>query len=291
VGTSNRPETPPEFFSGQIREARRFYLDLAPPAGTSLAVVCGGYESCMPSYAIHRVSFPYYSLEFVAGGTGSLILNGQRFSLFPGAVFFYGPGIAQDITTDASDPLRKYFVDFAGSRVLRLLRQYGLPPATFARVYATGDIQGLFEDLIRDGLKGTGLSGALCASLLEYLIVRVADSLMPWEARQTPAFATYQRCRQHIAANYVRLPSLEQIAKECHVDRAYLCRLFRRYDRQTPYRFLMRLKMNLAAERLQDPGVLVKQVAAQLGFEDPFHFSRAFKNLFGFSPEAFRRLR
>ena len=132
---------------------------------------------------------------------------------------------------------------------------------------------------------------ALCGALLEYLIVKVADSLAPWEARQTPAFDTYQRCRRHIVAHFDRLKSLDQVAQECHVDRAYLCRLFRRYDRQTPYRFLLRQKMSLAAERLQDPGVLVKQVAAELGFDDPFHFSRAFKNTFGVSPEAFRRLR
>jgi AraC-like DNA-binding protein len=50
-------------------------------------------------------------------------------------------------------------------------------------------------------------------------------------------------------------------------------------------------KMNLAAERLRDPGSLVKQVAAELEFSDPFHFSRAFKSVFGLSPEAFRRLR
>ena len=49
--------------------------------------------------------------------------------------------------------------------------------------------------------------------------------------------------------------------------------------------------MNLAAQRLQEPGTLVKQVAAELGFDDPFHFSRTFKNVFGLSPEAFRRLR
>ena len=114
---------------------------------------------------------------------------------------------------------------------------------------------------------------------------------MPWEARQTPAFSTYQRCRQHIATHFESLQSLEEIAAQCHVDRAYLCRLFRRYDNQTPYRFLLRLKMNLAAEKLLNPGVLVKQVAAELGFEDPFHFSRAFKNVIGLSPEAFRRVR
>ena len=141
--------------------------------------------------------------------------------------------------------------------------------------------RGIFDDLIQNGLKGTRFSPRICEVLLEYLILKIAESLMPWEAAETPAFATYQRCRQHIQAQHLRLRTQAQIARECHVDPAYLCRLFRRYDHQTPYQFLMRLKMNLAAERLQDPGTLVKQVAAELGFDDPFHFSRAFKSVFG----------
>lgn len=282
---------PPEFFSPQVREARRFYLDLAPQGDITLAVVCGGYESCAPDYAIRRSTFPYYSIEFVARGKGSLVLGGETFSLAPGAVFSYGPDVAQDITTDPSDPLGKYFVDFTGLRAPDLLRQYGLPPASFARVHAPGEIQDVFDGLIRDGLKGTGFAGALCTALLEYLVVKLADSLMPWEPMQTPAFATYQRCREHIAEHFDRLQSLDQIARECHVDRAYLCRLFRRYDHQTPYRFLTRLKMNLAATLLHEPDAMVKQVAAELGFADPFHFSRTFKSAFGVSPQAFQQLR
>jgi AraC-like DNA-binding protein len=37
--------------------------------------------------------------------------------------------------------------------------------------------------------------------------------------------------------------------------------------------------------------MLVKEVAASVGFEDPFHFSHAFKNVFGASPDVFRRSR
>jgi AraC-like DNA-binding protein len=291
VKNTEKPESQPEFFSRQIQEARRFYLDLTPPPEVALAVVCGGYEHCAPDYAIHRATFPFYSVEFVANGTGTLVLNGREYSLFPGAVFSYGPGVAQDFTTDPKELLEKYFVDFTGRRAPQLLEQYGLPPGTFARVFALGEIQAILDGLIQDGLRGTALSDALCAAHFEYLIVRVADSLMPWETRQTPAFATYLRCRRYIAEHFENLKSLEQIAEQCHVDRAYLCRLFHRFDGQTPYRFLMRLKMNLAAERLQNPGVLVKQIASQLGFDDQFHFSRVFKNTLGYSPEAFRRLR
>jgi transcriptional regulator GlxA family with amidase domain len=49
--------------------------------------------------------------------------------------------------------------------------------------------------------------------------------------------------------------------------------------------------MNYAAERLQQPGALVKQVAAETGFPDPFHFSRVFTSIFGLSPANFRGLR
>jgi hypothetical protein len=47
----------PAFFSAQVREARWFYLDLAPPPEVPLAVVCGGCEVCQADYAIHRTTF------------------------------------------------------------------------------------------------------------------------------------------------------------------------------------------------------------------------------------------
>ena len=48
------------------------------------------------------------------------------------------------------------------------------------------------------------------------MIVKIAESLVPGEAAQTPAFATYQRSCQHIQTQHARLKSLGQIAKECH---------------------------------------------------------------------------
>jgi AraC-like DNA-binding protein len=53
----------------------------------------------------------------------------------------------------------------------------------------------------------------------------------------------------------------------------------------------VRLKMIRATELLQSPGVLVKQVASQLGFGDPFRFSRAFSRVIGVSPRNFIRMR
>jgi AraC-like DNA-binding protein len=282
--------SPPAFFSAQVRTARRFYLDLKT-SQKPLSVVCGGCEDCARDYAIHRDDFPYYSLEFVARGQGSISLRGRRSVLRSGRLFCYGPGIPHDITTDPVEPLVKYFIDFTGTAVRGLLREYQLDPGEIVQVSAAAEVQVVFDELIVCGLRSGPYTALLCARLLEYLLIKVASLRVPLGAVETRAYATFHHCRQHIEVNFLRLRTLAEAAKACHVDAAYLCRLFQRYGHQSPYQFLLRLKMNRAAERLQSPSVLVKQVADELGFSDAFHFSRSFKHIFGISPEAFRKLR
>lgn len=281
----------PDFFSTQVSQARRFYLNLKPSSKTRLAVLCGGVEHCAANYAISRRSFPFYSVEFVAHGSGQLKLKGRSHPLQPGSVFSYGPGIAQEITTEPKRPLVKYFIDFTGRDAVKLLATARLKPGAVASVFPPGEIQPLFDELIRNGRRGTPGAHEICLQLLRGLTLKITDARAPLPGRDTLAFGTYQHCREHIQNNFLKLRSIEQVAAECHLDNTYLCRLFQRYDHQSPYRWLVRLKMNHAAERLQVPGTLVKQVAEEAGFANQFHFSRVFKSVFGLSPRAMIQLR
>jgi len=284
-------QTAPKFFSADVAEARRFYLDLNPPKNRQLVVVCGGLEHCTQGYAIRRETFPFYSIEYVARGCGEVKLKGRTCSLQPGRLFSYGPGVSHYIVGDVANPMVKYFVDFDGARATELLQSCGLSPGRVSEVFPPNALQPLFDELIQAGLQVRRQSAELCAKLLQCLALRIAGSQAPLESAGTLAFATYQQCRLHIEQHSLRLRTLDQIASECHVNGAYLCRLFRRYDKQSPYQYLLRLKMNYAAERLQQPGALVKQVAEESGFGDPFHFSRVFTSVFGLSPSVFRSLR
>ena len=173
-----------------------------------------------------------------------------------------------------------------------MLRQCDLFPGSVRHIAAPLDIQRIMDTLIQDASPSSGTSLALCDTLLEYLLQKLA--FLPSVAEHgnpVQAYSTYQRCREHIEQHYLRLHTLTEIAKEIFVDKAYLCRLFQLYDQQTPYQLLTRLKMNRAAELLEDSDKLIKQLATALGYTDPFHFSRTFKSIFGMSPNAFRRLR
>lgn len=281
----------PAFFSDEVDQARRFYLDLNPQATRRLAVVCGGLEHCARDYSITRSTFPFLSLEYVARGTGTLALRRRTHDLMPGRMFSYGPGVSHQIRGNPADPLVKYFVDFTGTAATRLSRACGLAPGSVVDIYPVQALQRLFDELIEAGVRDRKESQGLCEKVLECIMLRSAGARAPQEGTETLSFVTYEKCRQHIERHAQRLKSLSQVAEECHVNDAYLCRLFQRYDHQSPYQWLLRLKMNYAAERLQQAGILVKQVAEECGFTDVFHFSRVFRGVFAKPPTAFRRMR
>lgn len=291
------------YFSEEVIRANRFYRKLPErkdywadtdpglvPGIDTFHVAAAGFERCRPGYSIQREDFPYLALEFVADGAGRLILAGEEYPLSRGTLFVYGPGVAQII--DGVDPpgLGKYFLNITGPRGLELLAGAGLKPGTMAQVAAPGELEPLFNELIRNGQKDTNLSGRICGTLAELILLKIKENALPFPGRNTRGYQTFRRCRSEIESKFLTLHSLEEAAEICNVDHAYLCRLFKDYAHQSPYKYLIRLKLNRAAEILHDPDVLVKEAARAVGFEDPFHFSRLFTKAFGISPNRYSSL-
>lgn len=290
-GQKMRKNKEPDFFSKQVAHAKRFFIEAATAKSSRVKVVCGGWEQTRPDFKIDRADFPYYSLEFVAKGCGTACLAGKEFELGPGAIFSYGPNISQQITNDPKQPMTKYFIDFMGNQAKQSLQKYVSSVGTGIRVSRPDEITRILDDLIRHGQSDSPYKSMICTTLLEYLFFRIAETTITREMKVSRAFTTYQACRQNIKDRFVELNSLGEITNSYGIDHAYLCRLFKRFDTQTPYQYLMQLKMALAAELLQQPGKLVKEVAYELNFDDPFHFSRVFKKVFGISPQSFKSLR
>lgn len=287
-GTSaSEPKTPPpSFISQQVTEAQRFYLSVERGADTQPAVVCGGWEECAAEYEINRATFPYHSIEFVASGEGDLLLGRTRHSLRPGMVFSYGPGVAQRIRTSRERRLRKYFVDFTGPRAKSLLAACGLAPGSVAQISNSADVQLGLDTLIRFANARQADRGRMCTLQLEIVLLTIKQGTEPETPHERRAFATFERCRQIVDAEFLTLRNVEEAAKRCHVGQSYLSRLFQTFCGVTPLRYIRQLQMQWAARRLHTSDALVREVADELGL-DAFHFSRMFKRIHGLSPSKF----
>ena len=86
----DRPEAA-GLLSQQVTGARYFFLNLAPGRRERLTLALGGREHCNPDYAIARREFPFYVLEYVRSGQGTLRLDRRRHALRPGMVYAYAP--------------------------------------------------------------------------------------------------------------------------------------------------------------------------------------------------------
>lgn len=281
---------PPDLFSRKVRSAKRYYLDLAPAKDVDLAVACGGYEECSDSYYVERSDFPFVVLEWVVRGRGELMLGGKRHTLGRGSVFCYGPGMPHVIAADPNRPMAKFFVSMLGNSTESLLRRAGLAPPAVSTAPDWLDLLPIFEMLGRDGELGDARAAELCPLLLRYLLARLATPKPLESTAGTKAYETYQRCDQYLKQHAVRLTSLAELAAECGLDQTYLCHLYKQFGSETPYQRLRRLKMKVAADELVHTDVAIGEVATMVGYDDPFHFSRTFKSVFGVAPSKFRSL-
>jgi AraC family transcriptional regulator len=270
--------------SQQVSGTRYFFLNLAPAHGAKrLEVTLGGRERCNPDYEIRRRSYAYFGLEYVADGVGEVELDGQCRALRAGSVFAYAPTTRCVMRTDAERPMLKYFVCVSGAEVSKRLRRAGVGPGTVRELAAHAEIRSVLEDLMREGQRTGALTRTICAQLFELLLLKIEEAAGA-AGQGDPAEASFLRCKALIDAEAERLMTLRQIAAGVGLEESSVCRLFRKYEDTSPYQYLLRRKMNLAAAFLVEGNGRVKEAAQRVGFADPYHFSRCFKAVHGVPP-------
>lgn len=263
------------------------YCHLEPGVGQSahLRVACAGREHCRPDYLVARDGYVCRGLELVVQGRGELLLNGRRHRLLPGHIFLYGPGIKHVIRCHPTAPMVKYFVDYYGcSRSGNLIA-----PGEIRRTSEVEAMARLFDELIREGKKLSSSRQEICAGYLKLLLLKSTEAGAAEARGFSQSLSNFHRCRTLIEAQAATLTGLQAVSDAVHLDPRYICRLFKRFNLPSPHRYLVSCRMNRAAELLVATHQPVKQIAFQVGYEDPLHFSRSFRQAFGSSPLVFRK--
>lgn len=99
------------------------------------------------------------------------------------------------------------------------------------------------------------------------------------------------RVLAYLRRNSARRVTLEEAAAQAHLSPAYFSRLFRARTGRTFSDYINRLRVEHAKRLLSQPEMDMAQIAAQAGFYDQSHFTRAFKGVTGQTPGVYRRRR
>lgn len=82
--------------------------------------------------------------------------------------------------------------------------------------------------------------------------------------------------------------TLKEFAEHVNMSPSHLSAVFKKKTKYSPVNLFTNLKIQKASQLLLDEQYSIKTIAFNLGFEDPYHFSRIFKRVMGVSPKYFK---
>jgi AraC-like DNA-binding protein len=93
-----------------------------------------------------------------------------------------------------------------------------------------------------------------------------------------------KQLKEHLTRTFLQEHCLPSLAKQFGTNTNKLMSLFKKVFGKSIFEFIGELRMEHAMELLRDRGLLVTEVAREVGYKNPNHFSCAFKRRFGVSP-------
>ena len=92
-----------------------------------------------------------------------------------------------------------------------------------------------------------------------------------------------------LAQNLAYDVDLNTIAAQASLSPYYFTRQFTAMIGMPPYRYLITLRIQRAAQLLRESDLTVTQILHRVGFHSPSHFTTTFRRHTGLSPTAYRR--
>lgn len=83
--------------------------------------------------------------------------------------------------------------------------------------------------------------------------------------------------------------TIDEICAKTAYGRAYLFRVFKAETGKGIIEYFIDLKIELAKQLLSEDGRSVKEIAAELGFNEPNYFTKTFKRITGMTPSAYKK--
>jgi len=234
----------------------------------------------------------YYELEIVLSGCGEQDLNGSRYPLEPGTVYFLTP-----IDFHAIHPRQKMeivnlsFDESLLTPQLRLLfmnrrENYFFPEST----QVAQSIQRLLECLMEELQRHDRCSQQCRSDLLELILlnlVRAAEAAPGWELFDMSD--QLRRSLQYLFCHFREDITLAQVAQESGYTPNYFSKRFHDLTGERFVDFLARLRLNYARMLLLSTDLSVTRIAEKSGFGSVASFHRRFQDSYNIAPTALRK--
>ncbi|GGD51513.1 AraC family transcriptional regulator [Paenibacillus nasutitermitis] len=148
----------------------------------------------------------------------------------------------------------------------------------------------VFERLIEEFNEPEGYFRYRMSLILGGMLELIADELRQSsnEFNVPVPFLTFRKIVNYLDETYAQNVRKEAIERSLERKYEYICQVFKKYAGITIVTYIQQLRIQRAKYLLANSVASLQEIAAEVGFEDPFYFSRVFKKIEGISPTVYR---
>ena len=231
-------------------------------------------------------------LFYCVQGKGYYTLDGHTFTLNPNQ-YVIVPATDKPLVywSDTEDPWSIYWVHFTSDALQAFNRAYHIVPEQGPQ-YIPHNEKGIriWEEMYENLSRGYSPENLMNTNLcLYHLIATFVFSQQQNQNSSSPEKAIIRETIDYMKNNLDKTIRIEDFADLNKYSVSHFSKLFRLTTGMSPIEYFIHLKMQKACQLLYTEDSRVKQIAALLGYDDPYYFSRLFKKYMNTSPETYRK--
>jgi len=237
-----------------------------------------------------------YEFTVITDGKGEILTENEKVSVSSGDVHLCFDGVYHTIISDKLEPLKyDYFAfnfndgDFKNEFISAKNSLNNL-----SVVFKNETVKNLIFNMISEIVNGKEYSKEiLTISAKQILLLSLREmkgankeksGLYPQKAQ----LLCYQ-IMNYIDTHLTSINSLKELADEFSYNYSYLSDVFKTTTGRSIKNYFSSAKLKLAKNLLEKEDLTITEIAERVNFSSIYTFSRAFKNMFGYSPEKVKK--
>ena len=220
----------------------------------------------------------YFTIHLVVEGKGTFFVNEKKYYVKKGDMFFLLPNTTISYYPNKKEPWKYYWINIDGPQIQGYISMLNLSPSRAVMACPEfEEIKKKFEHILDPKLNLR--SSNFYSISLFYAILGLLN-----KTETTTCISNsdiFERVQAIVEINYYNSDfNVSSIATMLYVSHSYLLKKFKEQTGQTLIQYLTSFRLTKACELLETKKYTNKELATLVGFNDEFHFMKAFKKKF-----------
>jgi AraC family transcriptional regulator of arabinose operon len=253
----------------------------------------GYYPKAKDHYTYRKKGLAENFLFYCVDGHGWYKIDNQKYDVGPNEFFILPRNTEHSYGSDEEHPWTIYWIHFGGESLadfnkLQTVQKHFKPDY----IKNNGDILPVFFRIYKTLELGYSIDNLLFANMcLSHFITLFIYNTRHYAAAANDKIDCVDSAilfmQEHINENI----SLNALSSQYHYSVSRFSNLFKQKTGYAPIDYFLQMKMQKACQELNFTNQSIKTIAFNMGFDDPYYFSKRFRTILGISPKKYRDLK